>query len=396
MPQRVAAGGDEIAAAGGIEPLVELRRRQQLAIDRAAHRGDAADLVHRRTHHREIEPILAADIAVEDLSDMQPDISRRGGTAVRLPPLVQRCDVLAEQMLGAERSTSRMRHVLAGEHREHTVTDQLQHVAAGIVDRIDHGLRIVVEKRDDLVGTDALADPGRAAQIRVPQHCLDALGDAARDAAAQHLLGGAAAEIDAPERARDIDLLRRLDREPQHRHEIAQGLQLGFAEAAVAARGPAGIEAIHQAERAVLAEAVHDSEIMLMALLGEFADLREIQRRRVGEIDHHLVVAVLEHVEEHRAAPVLGRIAFGGRTVFERVALVARPVAPAETAALIDRMQRVDDDEGAREFQALGAAASQNPRSSSLSGRPVSPWPVSQFISARREVNCMRHYAVHS
>jgi len=26
----------------------------------------------------------------------------------------------------------------------------------------------------------------------------------------------------------------------------------------------------------------------------------------------------------------------------------------------------------------------------------VSPWPVSQFISARREVNCIRHYGVHS
>jgi hypothetical protein len=26
----------------------------------------------------------------------------------------------------------------------------------------------------------------------------------------------------------------------------------------------------------------------------------------------------------------------------------------------------------------------------------VSPWPANQFISARREVNCMRHYAVHS
>src|SRR3954451_14591842 len=74
--QRVAAGGDEIAPAGGVEALVEFRRGQQLAIDRTAHRGDAADLVHGRTDHGEIEPVLAADIAVEDLADMQADIRR--------------------------------------------------------------------------------------------------------------------------------------------------------------------------------------------------------------------------------------------------------------------------------------------------------------------------------
>ena len=91
-------------------------------------------------------------------------------------------------MLGAQRRAPGIRHVLAGEHREHAVADQLQHVAAGIVDRVDHGLRIVVEERDDLVGADALADPGRAAQIGIPEHGIDALGDAARDAPAQHLL----------------------------------------------------------------------------------------------------------------------------------------------------------------------------------------------------------------
>jgi len=57
-----------------------------------------------------------------------------------------------------------------------------------------------------------------------------------------------------------------------------------------------------------------------------------------------IVLAVLEHVEEHRAAPVPGRVAFGGRAVFEHIALVAGTVAPAEAAALIDRVQGVDDD----------------------------------------------------
>ncbi len=126
---------------------------------------------------------------------------------------------------------------------------------------------------------------------------------------------------------------------------------------------------------------MHEGEIVLVALLGEFADLREIQRRRVGKIDHHLVVAVLEHVEEHRAAPALGGVAFGGRAVFERVALVALPVAPAEAAALIDRMQRVDDDQPAREFQPFGAAALAEAAEQFVfgqAGQPLAGQPVHQ------------------
>ena len=42
---------------------------------------------------------------------------------------------------------------------------------------------------------------------------------------AQHLLGRVAPEIDPAQRSRDIDLRGRLDRKPQHRHEIAQRRQ---------------------------------------------------------------------------------------------------------------------------------------------------------------------------
>ena len=42
------------------------------------------------------------------------------------------------------------RHVLVREHRQHAVADQLQHLAAGVVDGVDRGLRIIIEERDDL------------------------------------------------------------------------------------------------------------------------------------------------------------------------------------------------------------------------------------------------------
>ena len=59
--------------------------------------------------------------------------------------------------------------------------------------------------------------------------------DAARYAPAQHLFGGVAPEIDAAQGAGDIHLGSRLDREPQHRHQIAQGRQ-GLLTEAVGAR----------------------------------------------------------------------------------------------------------------------------------------------------------------
>ena len=119
---------------------------------------------------------------------------------------VEHIHVVAETVLGAQRGALGHRHVLVGEHRQHAVADQLQHLAAGIVNGVDRGLRIIVEERDDLAGLDAFADRGRAAQIGEPQHGGDALGHAARDLAAQHLLGRVVAEIDPPQRPGDIGL----------------------------------------------------------------------------------------------------------------------------------------------------------------------------------------------
>ena len=226
-------------------------------------------------------------------------------------PLVDLFRAEAEAVLGGERRPPRHRHVLAGEDREHAIADQLQHVAAGLMDRVDRGLGIIVEKGNDLVRADAFRNLGRAAQIGEPQHRIDALGDAAGDAPAQHLLGGVAAEIDAPERARDIDLLRRFDRKRQRRHQIAQRFQFAVGEAALAAGREIRVEAIHLAERAGVAEAMDEAKEMPVPLVDEVGHHRKFQRGVVGQIELKLVVAVFEHVMEGGAPPVLGGIALG-------------------------------------------------------------------------------------
>ena len=101
--QRKAAGGNQVVSPGGIEAGAKSRRRQQFAIDRAAHRGDAADLVDRRPHHGEVEPVLAADIAVKDLADMQADIGRRRRPALGGAAGVERDHVAAKAMFGPQR-----------------------------------------------------------------------------------------------------------------------------------------------------------------------------------------------------------------------------------------------------------------------------------------------------
>jgi hypothetical protein len=51
----------------------ERRRHQNGLIDRTAHGGNAACLVHRRADDGEVQPFAAADIAIE-FADMQTEI----------------------------------------------------------------------------------------------------------------------------------------------------------------------------------------------------------------------------------------------------------------------------------------------------------------------------------
>src|SRR5271155_4220460 len=86
--QRITPDRDELAfgAAGG---LSEARREQQRLLDRAAHRGDAADFIDGRTNDREIETLFAADIAVEHLAEMQRQINVGDGKLVAGAPAIQ-------------------------------------------------------------------------------------------------------------------------------------------------------------------------------------------------------------------------------------------------------------------------------------------------------------------
>ena len=95
-----------------------------------------------------------------------------------------------------KRATAGVGRIVRLEDRQHAVADQFQHIAARLVDRRDDRIGIVVEEGDDLVRRGGVGDGRVAAQIGEPQHGVDAIGHAARDAAAEHALARIVPEID--------------------------------------------------------------------------------------------------------------------------------------------------------------------------------------------------------
>ena len=67
-------------------------------------------------------------------------------------------------------------------------------------------------------------------------------------------------------------------------------------------------------------------------------------------------MTVLEHVKEGGAAPVLRGVAIAGRSIFERIALVGFGIVPAKSTSLEHWMQRIDEDEAARQIETFRTA----------------------------------------
>src|SRR6476620_1152965 len=96
------------------------------------------------------------------------------------------------------------------------------------------------------------------AQVRVPDHRLDAVGHAARDAAAQHAAARIVPEIYVDDRPRDAHERYALDAEREQRNQSPQRGKLRFREAIAAGRGPGRVDAIHLADDARRPEAVNE------------------------------------------------------------------------------------------------------------------------------------------
>ena len=109
--RRAARSGRPRPAGRGSGPAASAKRgrQQHVLVERAAHGGDPAGLVDRGADHGEVEPVVAADVAVEHLADVQAEIEARDRQAVGRAPLVQGADAADRVAGGVERAGGRRR-----------------------------------------------------------------------------------------------------------------------------------------------------------------------------------------------------------------------------------------------------------------------------------------------
>ena len=125
-----------------------------------------------------------------------------------------------------------MRAVFRSEDRKRTVADQLEHVAAMLVNGRDDRIGVVVQQWDDLFRR-SVGDAREPSQIAEPDDGIDALGNSAHDPSAEHALAGVAAEIGFHQRsghAREryrFDGEREIGREPLKRGDLAVAEAIG-------------------------------------------------------------------------------------------------------------------------------------------------------------------------
>src|SRR5262249_47004969 len=158
--------------------------------DRTAHRCDAANLVHGRADHGEIQTILAANVAVEHITQMQSEIHVSDGKTFRSSALVYRRHGLASAKSSGKRRITSPTTILSRENGEHAIAYQFENITALSMNRRDYRPSIIVEKGNNVFRLRRIADSCVATEVAEPQYRLDPFGNTSRDAALQNTAAG--------------------------------------------------------------------------------------------------------------------------------------------------------------------------------------------------------------
>jgi hypothetical protein len=144
-------------------------------------------------------------------------------------------------------------------------------------------------------------------------------------------------------------------RQGQRGDEAAERVGLLVGEALRGVGGPGRVDAVEAADEAVGLEAVDHDHVLGLPLRARLLDQGERVRVGADEVAAQDRVAGLEQVVERALPPAgLGLGVLAGAAVLDDEALVGRVAVPAEDAALVDRVQRVDEHEATREREAGG------------------------------------------
>src|SRR6185436_8880205 len=121
---------------------------------------------------------------------------------------------------------------------------------------------------------------------------------------------------------------------------------------------PPGVDAVHLADRAAAGKAMNKGHEAGLALVLEDLENGEVERVVRPEMPAHLVLASAQHLVERAALPIGRRLAaLVGAAIFDDRILLDAVISPTEGPPLIDRMERVDDGDGARQREPGGTAA---------------------------------------
>ncbi len=91
-------------------------RGEDRLIDQPAHPGDAADLVHSRTDHGEIQAFAAAEIPVHDFPQVEAEIEVGCRQPARVAPLLEFLNLPKCLMRCCKRCTASRGSIFAGKH----------------------------------------------------------------------------------------------------------------------------------------------------------------------------------------------------------------------------------------------------------------------------------------
>jgi hypothetical protein len=109
----------------------ERGRNQDLAAERFAQRFDPGHLVDRGADDCEVKAIDGADIAIEDLTDVQREIDDGNWLPCPCPIGVKSVDALHRFGGGVERAATGLtaRRLYEGKAREHAIAKELEHLS---------------------------------------------------------------------------------------------------------------------------------------------------------------------------------------------------------------------------------------------------------------------------
>ena len=235
------------------------------------------------------------------------------------------------------------------------------------MDRRDDHVGTVVEQRNHLLGC-GIGDAREAPEVAEPDDGVDALGDAAYDAAAEHAPSGVTAEIglhQCPSHARERG---RLDCQRKRRDHARERCNMGIGEA-VGVRGhPRGVDTIHFTDNAFGREAVDHGDVFGHARCPVLPQDGELSFALCGHAAPQQALPGLQHAKERTCAPAcghLGLLAAGGevyvRDTFRQTGAAVflhdglrRVVPPTDHAAFVYRVKRIDKHQRAADRQAGG------------------------------------------